>query len=66
MSTTGNRGSPVGDISDWPVNADVSDFCRPPAVSWRYTQCESYLHDYMLPLMDSLVAAEPDDRTKLW
>ena len=31
----------IRDNSDWLVNADVSDFCRPPAVS--------YLHDYLLP-----------------
>jgi hypothetical protein len=26
----------------------------------------SYLHGYLLPPMDSLVAAEPDDYTKPW
>jgi hypothetical protein len=30
--------APARDISDWLVNADVSDFCRPPAVSWRCTR----------------------------
>jgi hypothetical protein len=25
--------APIRDISDWLVNADVSDFCRPPTVS---------------------------------
>src|SRR5271156_1807347 len=51
----------IRDISDWLVNADVSDFCHPPVVSWRCTRPQKIAppfvpprlpaasHDYLLP-----------------
>jgi len=40
----------IRDISDWLVNADVSEFCRPlPCLSDVLQLNLPYLHDYLLP-----------------
>jgi hypothetical protein len=52
-----------GDIFDWLVNADISDFCRSlPCVASRAS------HDYLLPLTErdggtTAMLARKDDNT---